>query len=72
MLVFDRVGSAPTMVHRPKKAGKSIRLVPTMGYLHEGHLALVEQARKQCDTVVVSIFVVPYSLGQGRGFRHLS
>jgi pantoate--beta-alanine ligase len=39
--------------------GKKIGFVPTMGYLHEGHAALIRRARKECDTVVVSIYVNP-------------
>ncbi|MDH5371791.1 MAG: pantoate--beta-alanine ligase [Acidimicrobiia bacterium] len=44
----------------------TIGLVPTMGFLHEGHLALIEAARAECDTVVMSVFVNPLQFDQSR------
>ena len=48
-----------------RRAGRSIGLVPTMGFFHQGHLALMERSTADCDFTVVSLFVNPAQFGPG-------
>ena len=57
--IAKTVSALRRQVARWRDAGETVALVPTMGALHEGHLALVRLARRRADRVVVSIFVNP-------------
>ena len=63
MLIIETVKEMQHTAETLRREGKRIGFVPTMGYLHEGHLALVRKARELSDIVVVSIFVNPAQFG---------
>jgi pantoate--beta-alanine ligase len=51
-----------------RRSGKTIVLVPTMGYFHEGHLSLMREGRRRGDILVVSLFVNPTQFGEGEDY----
>lgn len=69
MKILTTVSEVREYVKEQRMAGKSIGLVPTMGYLHEGHGSLVKKSVEECDVTVVSIFVNPTQFAPNEDFE---
>ncbi|OQY28584.1 MAG: pantoate--beta-alanine ligase [Candidatus Cloacimonetes bacterium 4572_55] len=68
MLLFDTIFDMQGQSEKYRSQGRKIGFVPTMGFLHEGHLSLMRIAKEKCDELVVSIFVNPSQFAPNEDF----
>lgn len=69
MRIFRDINKITRHVKEEKEKGSSIGFVPTMGYLHKGHLSLIRASKKQNDATIVSIFVNPAQFGENEDYK---
>ncbi|KAL4531311.1 hypothetical protein Ndes2437A_g08649 [Nannochloris sp. 'desiccata'] len=67
-ILFTEAAEMRAFSREQRRMGRSIGFVPTMGYLHEGHISLVLAAKEKCDLVIASIYVNPTQFSKDEDF----